>query len=542
MLPNSFIKKFSWVLLFSMLFSLVSILPEEPAYASTFACTDSDGRAYLFQATQTSNTSDTLKIYRSNVTGSSGDGNTGTLVASFDFSGATGSTDQINGFTMDEDGNAYIFYKNSSNNRWLYKLNMPGSLGAEGTISNLGQMSTTGDVNSATYIQVDSGANAGNYIVFSKGFGKGGRGYVKLNSATSIDSTIDGDAWSLSGSISNKGDAKDMEWLVNPITISSVDYNLAAIALKGDTMILGKFDGSSTIAAINVDLNKPSGWTTAHTVGAMYGLGGSAIWGTNNSTEEIGKFVYNSSSGEFDGTDLGDFDYVGNNNNQDGAGCHAGDPIGTASVTTELLACSNGAAVSRATLSTTGSAYFFDLDYSIDGGSNWTNLQNGQEVSAGGSETYSAPAQAHGVTVSWRYRYDVTNPSSGDYITATSRTVDCDPNSTISQSLAGSCSSGAKTSTLSITNNESVTAYYKVEYQIDSGSFVELKGASDDLSVSAGATDTSITQAVPDGSTITWRITDSFTDGNYTNMSVENVSESSTVDCDPSSTVSQAIT
>ena len=317
MLPNSFIKKFSWVLLFSLLFSLVSFLPAEPAYASTFACTDSDGRAYLFQATQTSNTSDTLKIYRSNVTGSSGDGNTGTLVASFDFSGATGSTDQINGFTMDEDGNAYIFYKNSSNNRWLYKLNMPGSLGAEGTISNLGQMSTTGDVNSATYIQVDSGANAGNYIVFSKGFGKGGRGYVKLNSATSIDSTIDGDAWSLSGSISNKGDAKDMEWLVNPITISSVDYNLAAIALKGDTMILGKFDGSSTIAAINVDLNKPSGWTTAHTVGAMYGLGGSAIWGTNNSTEEIGKFVYNSSSGEFDGTDLGDFDYVGNNNNLD---------------------------------------------------------------------------------------------------------------------------------------------------------------------------------------------------------------------------------
>ena len=176
MLPNSFIKKFSWVLLFSLLFSLVSFLPAEPAYASTFACTDSDGRAYLFQATQTSNTSDTLKIYRSNVTGSSGDGNTGTLVASFDFSGATGSTDQINGFTMDEGGNAYIFYKNSSNNRWLYKLNMPGSLGAEGTISNLGQMSTTGDVNSATYIQVDSGANAGNYIVFSKGFGKGGRG------------------------------------------------------------------------------------------------------------------------------------------------------------------------------------------------------------------------------------------------------------------------------------------------------------------------------------------------------------------------------
>ena len=49
MLPNSFIKKFSWVLLFSMLFSLFSVFPEEPAYAAgEFSCFNSDGKAYAY--------------------------------------------------------------------------------------------------------------------------------------------------------------------------------------------------------------------------------------------------------------------------------------------------------------------------------------------------------------------------------------------------------------------------------------------------------------------------------------------------------------
>ena len=96
----------------------------------------------------------------------------------------------------------------------------------------------------------------------------------------------------------------------------------------------------------------------------------------------------------------------------------------------------------------------------------------------------------------------------------------------------GACSGTSKTSTLSIRNDESVTAYYKVDYRINSGDWVEVKGASDDLAVSAGATDTSLSQSVSDGSTITWRVTDSFTDGNYTNMSVETESASAEVDCD----------
>jgi len=213
---------------------------------------------------------------------------------------------------------------------------------------------------------------------------------------------------------------------------------------------------------------------------------------------------------------------------------------GQGTVSTGLGSCSNGAATSTIVLTATNATMYFDVQYQINS-DGWVTLKNDEAVSPGSPETYATPAQADGTTVSWRYETGTSAPSSGSYTNATSRVIDCDPNSTVSQSLLG-CVNGAKTSTLSITNNESDTAYYKVEYQIDSGSFVELKGASDDLAVSAGATDTSLTASVPDGSTITWRITDSFTDGNYTNMSTETISQSSAVDCDPNSTVSQTIT
>ena len=48
-----------------------------------------------------------------------------------------------------------------------------------------------------------------------------------------------------------------------------------------------------------------------------------------------------------------------------------------------------------------------------------------------------------------------------------SSTVDCDPDIDVGATF-GSCASGAKTSTLSIQNNESSTVYVKIEYQIDS--------------------------------------------------------------------------
>ena len=119
----------------------------------------------------------------------------------------------------------------------------------------------------------------------------------------------------------------------------------------------------------------------------------------------------------------------------------------------------------------------------------------------------------------------------------TSSAADCDPDSTVSQSL-GECSSGAKTSTLSIKNNESSATFYKVEYKIDDGSWTD---KNTNLEVAGGATNTSLTQSVSEGSTITWRITDSFTSNDWTNMVTETPVTSSAADCDPDSTVSQSL-
>ena len=99
-----------------------------------------------------------------------------------------------------------------------------------------------------------------------------------------------------------------------------------------------------------------------------------------------------------------------------------------------------------------------------------------------------------------------------------SSAANCVVSSTGSQTLAESCANGAKTSTFSIRNNESSTAYYEIEYRIDSGSWVE---ADDNLSVSADATNTSLTASVPDGSSIDWRFKSSFTNNDFSGKSFE---------------------
>ena len=145
----------------------------------------------------------------------------------------------------------------------------------------------------------------------------------------------------------------------------------------------------------------------------------------------------------------------------------------------------------------------------------------------------------HGSTITWRFKDSSTdgNFSGASYEEqAASSTVDCDPEVTATQAF-GSCSSGSQTNTLTLTNAESATAYVKVEYKIDSGSYTTLNN---NVSVSASSTDTSQSVAVPHGSTITWKITDSFTSADYTNMTAESEVTSSAADCDPDSTFSTA--
>ena len=112
----------------------------------------------------------------------------------------------------------------------------------------------------------------------------------------------------------------------------------------------------------------------------------------------------------------------------------------------------------------------------------------------------------------------------------TTTTTIPDPSSTVSQSL-GSCSgpSGTRTSTLSITNNESYTAYYLVEYSTNSGS--SYTTAQTNQSISGGATNTTNTVVVSDGGSIIWRYKDSRTSNDFSIASYVTLSTSDTVDC-----------
>ena len=114
--------------------------------------------------------------------------------------------------------------------------------------------------------------------------------------------------------------------------------------------------------------------------------------------------------------------------------------------------------------------------------------------------------------------------------------VDCDPDSDYSQTLTTcECDDLGATSTLSITNNDNYTSYYKVQYSLDGG--ITWQSATDslesafDISVSAGSTNTDLSKFVPDGQTITWRVKDTTNGGDFEGQEWEEVTASATVDC-----------
>ncbi len=652
MLPNSFIKKFSWILLFSIVFSLFSVLPEEPAYASgEFTCFNSDGKAYAYQSVWDSTHLDVYRWEASTGQTAGNDGNA-VLAATFtssDFSPYSGNISEVNSFMMDREGNAYALLKENDNDLYLFKLNMPSS-GTNGTATLVEQLSD-GDNNAGTYYE----KNGYKYLITSNGFMKGNQIAVRLNadgSTTEISMTRTGE--------SGTSKSKDFTWLPNADFTGLGDGaspDIIGFDRKNTKVYYGYISHSSqggagesvTINVQSQNVSTPSGWSgSGNAAGAVFGFGKDELYAINNNTGQLYSIDYSSGSfslneAQFSSQDL----YANDTTNNDGAACHEGsatvewDPALTAAqgtcsesdrgiavtldntsggiaatytvtytvngggsnslasgtvvaagnstvvnipaqsddaeidilwsatntdyitntpdsgtTTVEITVdasdcwtdpdstveqslsdtCASGAKTSTLEITNNESvtAYYY-VQYQIDS-EGWQNANTNLSVSASATNTTLTASVPDGKSIDWRFKDSIT---SNDFSNATyetggsldSSTVDCDPDSTVSQSL-GACSGTSKTSTLSIRNDESVTAYYKVDYRINSGDWVEVKGASDDLAVSAGATDTSLSQSVSDGSTITWRVTDSFTDGNYTNMSVETESASAEVDCD----------
>jgi len=204
----------------------------------------------------------------------------------------------------------------------------------------------------------------------------------------------------------------------------------------------------------------------------------------------------------------------------------------TFTISTSINSCSSGAAtVSIAfAASAAGNTQYFDVQWSTDQ-SNWTSLVDGGGLTSGDTDTYTTSAVADGATVYFQYRYGDSNPSSGSFVNTnvTNRTIDCDYiDPSASQSL-GSCSSGAATSTLTLSNSNSAntTAYFLVEYSLDGGSNWTQKAANQSVANNDSET---LTQSVSHDSAITWRYKSSTSSGSFSG-SYTTLSASSTVDC-----------
>ena len=426
----------------------------------------------------------------------------------------------------------FAVLKKSNGNAYLYKLNYNNS--GAGTTSYISSVNLgSGDNNAASNYEVVSGGTTYKYIVTSKGFFNGNQKVIRVNGDGTykvINLTITN-----GGNGSNK--AKDFAWVSNhPSGNDFVGYDSNANDLLGAEITSHTNIGSNS-EAMTIDLsviNGNIGSGIGSNSGAAMSLGNGDVYFLENNTGDL--WLYDESAGSLTETN----DDFNSSSNTDGAGCGiglSGNDEFVPTVTGAQGSCSGDNKTVAVTLNNSGSdvAANYVVTYSINGPT--SNLTTGTSVNGGASNTsLSVPAQANGTAVQLNWyaensTYGLRTPSSGAYsVTVVVDASDCssgpnDISSTVSQSL-GTCSNGNATSTLSVRNNSSATGYYYVQYKIDSGSY---QNASTNLSVGAGVTNTSLTQSVPSGSTITWRYIDSDTNNDFTDLTYTTLSASSTV-------------
>ena len=422
MLANSFIKKFSWILLFSIVFSLFSVLPEEPAYASgEFTCFNSDGKAYAYQSVWDSTHLDVYRWEASTGQTAGNDGNA-VLAATFtssDFSPYSGNISEVNSFMMDREGNAYALLKENDNDLFLFKLNMPSS-GTNGTATLVEQLSD-GDNNAGTYYE----KNGYKYLVTSNGFMKGNQIAVRLNadgSTTEISMTRTGE--------SGTSKSKDFTWLPNADFTGLGDGtspDIIGFDRKNTKVYYGYISHSSqggagesvTINVQSQNVSTPSGWSgSGNAAGAVFGFGKDELYAINNNTGQLYSIDYSSGSfslneAQFSSQDL----YANDTTNNDGAACHEGsatvewDPALTAAQGT-CDGSNRGIAVTLDN-SSGGIAATYSVSYTVNGGGSNT-LEDAEVVAAGNTTILNIPAQSDDAEID--ILWSATNT---DYITNT---------------------------------------------------------------------------------------------------------------------------
>ena len=536
----------SFLMIVSLAYVTIEKIDPEPAFASgEFNCVDSDGRTYVYQSTWSSGT---LTINR----GINDDsGNFTTSVIETFSSWDLGNIEEVNSLSITTDGEMYAILKRTNTSQvYLYKLNYNAS--GDGSTTRISSIDIgTGDNNAASNYEVDSGGTTYKYIFTSKGFFNGNQKVIRING--------DGTYKVITPTITNGGNgsnkAKDFAWVSNhPSGNDFVGYDSNANDLLGAEITSHTNIGNNS-EAITIDLsviNGNIGTGIGSNSGAAMSLGNGDVYFLENSTGDL--WLYNQDAGTLAETN----DDFNSSSNTDGAGCGIGLQGGDEFVPTVTAAqgsCSGSNKTVAVTLNNSGSdvAANYVVTYTIGGST--SNLTTGTSVNGGASNTsLSVPAQANGTSVQLNWyaessTYGLRTPSSG----TTSVTISVDASDCVSiaavsltdsQSL-GSCSAGSATSTLSLQNSSGSTAYVTAEYKIDSGSWTVHNDAqeADNLTISNGQTNTSLTVNVADGSAIQWRYKSSNTSGNWTGLSYVTASDmnSSTVDCpygDPSASQS----
>ena len=539
----------------SLAYVTIEVVDPEPAFASSqLTCFNSDGNPYGYQTKYVS-ASDKVEVYK-------WDSSTGVRTAELEYQNLPGSADEWNNAMMDSNGNLWMIRKDS--NRTLYYMDATDSNSngiADNDPDQVMQWSS-GSNNAGTYFEYGGTG----YLLSGNGFLKGSSGLLIRIDGTNYDSsgnytdlssnlTVN---QSISGSLTK---AKDFTWLrdgSNFPTLSGQEATFVAYDNTNDQIMLGYLTVSGSNFTIDIRdhaLSSPSGWSNSD-VGAVFGFGGKHAYMVHNNTGDVRKAEYSGSSWSWSSS-LGTVEAGANKN--DGAACHQGAPSVDFAPTVSAAedACSGSDREVDVTLNNSGSNVTVDfiVSYSINSGTPQTFSTVQVSGGATNNTSLTVPAQSNGTTVdiTWYAQYtaeDLREPvtSTTALSTITIDTSSCGPSSpslTVSQSL-GSCSTGGgtQTSTLSITNNSGASAYVTVEYSTNGGSSWTVHTdaqEADNLTITNGSTNTSLTATVPHGSAITWRYKASDTSGNWTGLSYSTLSASSTVDCDPDATVTQSL-
>ena len=174
-----------------------------------------------------------------------------------------------------------------------------------------------------------------------------------------------------------------------------------------------------------------------------------------------------------------------------------------------------GSAIARFTIKQRDAANdsfngFIDVDYSTNG-STWSTLADGVAFDDGVTLTYDSPSTlSSGSTAYFRFRIDETDPDSTAAWGIYTQDINCQADFNISQAIS-SCTSSGQTSTLTITNNESQTIYYRaVPSKIGAGPLTSTQSNYEDDDVQLFS--------IPANTTYTHTTTKTYTYGVLSNM------------------------